>query len=151
MINSTIGLGGIFDPARSFGLTERRSDFGETLYTWGVGEGVYLELPLLGPSTGRDAVGRIADFALDPVGRMVMTVQERQALNKLRFAEIVGDRYTNGRAVDALLYESADSYTLLRSFYLQNRRFTLMGSDGQSALSPDLDPFDDPFAIPVSQ
>lgn len=150
LINTTVGLGGLFDPAKSFGLDERRSDFGETLYTWGVGEGVYIELPLLGPSTGRDAVGRLVDFSLDPIGQLTMTVPERQALNKLRFAEIVGDRFENGRAIDALLYDSADSYSQFRSFYLQNRRFTLMGPDGQSALSPDLDPFNDPFAVPVS-
>ena len=95
-------------------------------------------------------MGRLVDFSLDPIGQLTMTVPERQALNKLRFTEIVGDRYTNARAIDALLYDSADSYSQLRSFYLQNRRFTLMGPDGQSALSPDLDPFNDPFAVPVS-
>lgn len=150
MINSTIGVAGVFDPARSFGLEEKRSDFGETLYTWGVGEGVYIELPLLGPSTGRDTVGRIADFAMDPVGQIEMTVSARQTLNKLRIAKIVGDRHANERAIDALLYDSADSYSQLRSFYLQNRRYSLMGPDGDSVLSPDLDPFNDPFAEPVS-
>ncbi len=151
LVNLTVGVGGLFDPAQSFGLDERSTDFGETLYAWGVGEGPYVEMPLLGPATGRAAVGRITDFVLDPVGQIDFTVPERQALNKARFAEIVGDRHSSAGAIDSILYDSADSYSQLRSFYLQNRRFDLMGPESQFELSPDLDPFDDPFAIPVSR
>lgn len=150
LINTTIGLGGLFDPARSFGLDARRSDFGQTLYSWGVGEGAYFELPLLGPSTGRHTVGRIVDAALDPVGQVTKTVPERQARRTLQFVDRVGDRHSFHDNVDSILYDSVDSYSQARSVYLQSRRFFLMGAEGESALGPEVDPFDDPFAVPVS-
>ena len=67
LINTTIGIGGIFDPATSFGLLARDSDFGETLAVWGFGEGHYVELPLLGPSTKRDTIGRVVDLFTNPL------------------------------------------------------------------------------------
>ena len=67
VVNTTVGLGGIFDPASNLGLPERRSDFGETLHVWGDGEGSYVELPLLGPGTVRHTVGRLMDYAANPI------------------------------------------------------------------------------------
>ena len=68
IVNTTLGLGGIHDPAgQEFGLTEVDTDFGETLHVWGVPEGAYVELPVIGPSTQRDAVGRVVDLVIDPV------------------------------------------------------------------------------------
>ena len=62
LINSTFGIAGIFDPASAWGLDARTSDFGETLHVWGATEGHYVELPVLGPSTKRDAFGRLLDL-----------------------------------------------------------------------------------------
>ena len=62
--NSTLGLGGLFDPATSFGLERRGQDFGKTLGYWGMGSGPYLVLPILGPSSLRDAGGRAVDTAI---------------------------------------------------------------------------------------
>jgi phospholipid-binding lipoprotein MlaA len=62
--NSTLGLGGLFDPATSFGLERRDQDFGKTLGYWGMSSGPYLVLPILGPSSLRDAGGRAVDAAL---------------------------------------------------------------------------------------
>ena len=62
--NSTIGLGGLFDPATSLGLTRQREDFGQTLGYWGVGSGNYLVLPILGPSSVRDTGGYVVDSAI---------------------------------------------------------------------------------------
>jgi len=64
-VNTTIGLAGLFDPARKFGLYEHKEDFGQTLGRWGVGAGPYLVLPLLGPSNLRDATGVITDAAIE--------------------------------------------------------------------------------------
>ena len=63
-----IALAGIFDPSEKLGLRARGTDFGETLHRWGVAEGDYVEIIFLGPSTERDAIGKVADLLLDPVG-----------------------------------------------------------------------------------
>jgi phospholipid-binding lipoprotein MlaA len=65
IINSTVGLAGLFDPATKWGLYRRKEDFGQTLGKWGIGPGPYLVLPLLGPSNLRDATGLVADSALE--------------------------------------------------------------------------------------
>jgi phospholipid-binding lipoprotein MlaA len=61
LLNSTVGIGGLFDPASRLGYARENEDFGQTLGVWGIGDGPYLMLPLLGPSNLRDAVGRAAD------------------------------------------------------------------------------------------
>ena len=66
-INSTAGLGGLFDVAATFGIEGHREDFGQTLAVWGSGEGPYLMLPLLGPSNPRDVTGLVVDGFIDPV------------------------------------------------------------------------------------
>ena len=66
-INTTIGIGGFLDPATAAQVYGRSTDFGETLAVWGVTEGNYVELPLFGPSTDRDALGKVVDFAIDPL------------------------------------------------------------------------------------
>jgi phospholipid-binding lipoprotein MlaA len=138
-INSTIGIGGLFDPARAMGIDGRRTDFGETLHVWGAGEGAYVELPLLGPSTSRDAVGKVVDVALDPF-RLVLPRAEANAVTVIGGFSTLGDRYRFGNTIDSVLYESADSYAQSRLLYLQNRRFEL----GQAAAEDDfLDPYED--------
>lgn len=67
MVNSTVGLGGIFDPATSAGVPEHKEDFGQTLGAWGVPSGPYLMLPLFGPSNFRDALGTSVDRVFDPL------------------------------------------------------------------------------------
>ncbi len=69
LVNSTIGLLGLFDPASQMGLTRHDEDFGQTFGRWGIGEGWYLVLPILGPSTLRDTAGKFGDSAFDAVGR----------------------------------------------------------------------------------
>jgi phospholipid-binding lipoprotein MlaA len=63
VVNSTVGIGGLFDPATHWGLEDNNEDFGQTLGHWGVPPGPYLVLPIFGPSNPRDAVGRVADGA----------------------------------------------------------------------------------------
>ena len=66
-VNSTAGVAGIFDVASQLGLPPHKADFGQTLAVWGVGEGPFVELPLLGPSNARDTVGTAVDMALNPL------------------------------------------------------------------------------------
>jgi len=125
LINSTLGFGGIGDPAgNDFGLEEEETDFGETLYTWGFGEGRYVELPFVGPSTERHTVGRAVDLFTNPLGYVLDTPANLLSPTAQLFAK-VGDRYEYSSTIDALLYESEDSYAQARNLYLQNRRFQL--------------------------
>lgn len=153
MVNSTFGLGGLFDPATDMGLGNEPTDFGETLHVWGAGEGAYLELPLLGPSTTRDAIGRAGNTLLNPTRLLTTTPLQDQRLRQVGTANLLGDRARAAPLIDPVLYESADSYAQLRSSYLQARRFQL-GSVGTtdleaSGLDPFNDPFDDPFDDPI--
>lgn len=131
LVNTTIGLGGILDPATAFGTPEQSTDFGETLHVWGTGEGAYVELPLLGPSTSRDAAGTIVDALLDPLGYVIGTPEINFARGS-RAASGLNARYRFADTVDSVLYDSADSYAQSRLIYLQNRRFEL-GQEAPSA------------------
>jgi phospholipid-binding lipoprotein MlaA len=140
-INTTIGLGGIFDPATAMGAPAKPTDFGETLYIWGLGEGHYLELPVLGPSTSRDALGTVVDFALNPVSVFVKA-PESYALTAAKLADKVESRARHADIVDSILYDSADSYAQARLLYLQNRRYTL----GQTTSDANtIDVYEDPY------
>mgnify|MGYP001381370358 CR=1 FL=1 len=149
LVNTTIGLGGLLDPATDIGLDARTTDFGETLHVWGASEGAYVELPFLGPSTERDTAGAIVDLALNPL-RFALPDRELRAATALRFAARLNDRATFSTTIDSVLYESADSYAQARLLYLQYRRFKLGGPAGASAgddplSDPFFDPYDDPY------
>jgi phospholipid-binding lipoprotein MlaA len=140
LFNSTIGLAGVLDPASDIGITERDTDFGETLHVWGFNEGAYLELPVFGPSTERDAIGKVVDFALNPIGS-VLTYPEAEIAAAAGMGARLGDRYDHTELIDSVLYESADSYAQARILYLQNRRFELGYNE-----EPDYyDPYEDPY------
>ncbi|PIE10825.1 MAG: VacJ like lipoprotein [Rhodobacterales bacterium] len=142
IVNTTVGIGGLLDPADAIGLTEVDTDFGETLYVWGVPEGAYLELPVLGPSTERDLAGRVVDFVIDPLSHVGTDPQIRYG----RYAKI-GDKVLTrqqfGDTVDEVLHQSADSYAQARLMYLQHRRWELSrgGVDSQ-AVDPYVDSTD---------
>ncbi len=136
-LNTTIGFLGLANPASDFNLPEVNTDFGQTLAVWGVGEGAYVELPLYGPSTARDATGIVVDFFTNPIGY----ARNNPADNISIYAEIVrrmGNRGRYSDTVDSILYESADSYAQARLLYLQNRRFEL----GETAEISEIDPFE---------
>ena len=137
VINSTVGIGGLFDPATAVGVIGKSTDFGETLYRWGVGEGYYVELPLLGPSTDRDALGKVVDYALDPL-RFVLPPNSRISL-LAQLGSKLADRSKYSETLDSILYDSADSYAQARLLYLDNRRFNLGEVPAESS-------FEDPYA-----
>jgi phospholipid-binding lipoprotein MlaA len=140
-VNSTVGIGGLFDPASAMGVEPKPTDFGETLYVWGVDEGHYLELPVLGPSTARDAFGKVVDYAINPVSLLVKS-PESYALTAAKLADSVASRERHTDIVDSVLYDSADSYAQARLLYLQNRRYEL----GQKASDETaIDPYEDPY------
>ena len=118
VINTIIGIGGLFDVASTQGIPQYKEDFGQTLGYWGVGNGAYLMLPFFGPSTLRDTTGLIADtFTFDPVGY----VDDPKTRNIL-----IGTRFIDKRAEllpgSDLLDEAAlDPYSFMRDAYLQRR------------------------------
>lgn len=130
LVNSTLGLAGFLDPAgKDFALPEEDTDFGQTLASWGVGEGAYLELPLIGPSTERDAVGRVVDLVIDPMHHWLNRDEYLIGMGA-RAASKAGERGRFGGSVDSILHESADSYAQMRLIWLQHRRYEL-GEEGE--------------------
>ena len=118
LTNTTIGIGGIFDVASNFGLEKHNEDFGQTLGYWGIGDGPFLMLPLLGPSNVRDTVGLAAYYYLDPVWNL-SHVPTRNTLGVIR----VVDRRARLLDAEKVLDEAAlDPYTFLRDAYIQQRR-----------------------------
>lgn len=149
IFNSTFGLAGLIDIASDLGVKEAETDFGETLHVWGAPEGAYVELPLLGPSTERDAVGKVVDMFTNPLSN-TLPDPEKYYGTAARVMSRLGDRGRYSDTIDSILYESADSYAQSRIIYLQNRRFEL-GADGDAAYSDPYvtgttDPYENPYA-----
>jgi phospholipid-binding lipoprotein MlaA len=117
-INSTIGVLGLFDVASEAGIEKHDEDFGQTLGWWGMGDGPFIMLPFFGPSTGRDAVGRLADYFTDPVGY----VDPTRARNQLWGTRLVNRRSELLDASTVLQTAALDPYEFVRDAYLQRRR-----------------------------
>ena len=116
LINSTIGIGGLIDVASTQDLQKGEGDFGQTLGVWGMGPGFYVVLPLLGPSTARDTVGRAARVASDP--RTYMADAWSYSLTGLEFVQIKAENVDNANLIDS---SSLDKYAFTRNLYLQRR------------------------------
>lgn len=115
LVNSTVGIVGIMDVATPLGLPRNNEDFGQTLGRWGVGEGWYLMLPLLGPSSNRDLIGRGGDYFTNPT-----TYADTYPGLAVTATDAVDSR---ARLLDAdrLLDEQIDPYVFIRTVYLEHR------------------------------
>lgn len=144
-INSTLGVGGLGDPAADqFGIAKHSEDFGQTLAVWGVGEGPFLMLPLLGPSNPRDAVGFAVDsFVLDPFAWWVRVRNDDRALySYVRLGLTALDaRSANFEGIEDVERNSLDPYAALRSLYRQFRAKEI--NQGRAAADFDVPDFDD--------
>ena len=138
LLNSTLGIFGLFDPATSFGLEDRETGFGDTLAIWGTPEGAYVELPLFGPSTERDAVGQFVDVLTNPISSVLGDNGDEIAATT-SLPSVLNSRYEFADTVDGILYDSADSYAQMRLFYLESRRFQL---SGQTSAANAFDPYE---------
>lgn len=116
--NTTFGLLGIHDWASDMGLEKHNEDFGQTLAHWGVGDGMYLVLPLLGPSTLRDTAALPVDWAADPVTQHT-PVKERNAMSATRLVARRADLLAASRTLEEA---ALDRYVFLRESFLQRRR-----------------------------
>ncbi|MCL2345956.1 MAG: VacJ family lipoprotein [Desulfobulbus sp.] len=118
LINSTVGIFGLFDVASELGLEHHEEDFGQTLAVWGVGDGGFLFLPILGPRTVRDAAAWGVDYAADPV-RIVDPVWVSNSATVLRFVDMRASLLPADRIIDEAAF---DRYSYIRDAYLQRRR-----------------------------
>jgi len=130
VINSTIGIGGLFDVASSMGIQKVRGDFGQTLGVWGFPAGPYLVLPLMGPSNTRETVGRVGRYYTDP--RNLLDDEWRYSLMALEYIQARAD----GEYAEAILdVSSFDKYVFVRNLYMQRRaslvRESLEAGEGQ--------------------
>ena len=125
VLNSTVGIGGLFDPATKLGLPEHDEDFGQTLAVWGVDDGGYLMIPLYGPSSTRDGFGLVVDLIADPITWM-MRWQNVSYLSWPRLGTRALDKYTRNKdLLNDVQKNSVDGYAALRSYYRQNREFEI--------------------------
>ena len=137
VVNSTVGVLGLFDVAAKIGLPPRGADFGQTFGRWGAGPGAYIYVPLMGPLNVRDGVGRALDIATDPVSLFVGGFDTD--FGKARTAVTVVDlRATTDSAYEALK-DAADPYVTTRSAYAQYREAFVREATGETEALPDFD------------
>lgn len=142
LVNSTIGILGIFDVARHIGMPKHDEDIGQVLATWGFGSGPYLVLPLLGPSTVRDASGfAIEVYPLGDVDPKSQVLENTEVYYSTVFAEYLDIR---ADLIPAEGIISGDRYSFIRSLYLQRREFLINDGQVQDDFD-DFDEFDDEF------
>ena len=142
LINSIFGIGGIFDPATRLGLERKDTNFGETLEKYGFGPGFYVVLPILGPSTFRDAIGIGVDQIIDPLNFASKNLQNNWLQPTKTSIRGVDFRERNLNTIDSLKETSLDYYATLRSLYLQRRK-NIANSDKYDIPSLDLDDDED--------
>lgn len=124
-LNTTAGIGGLFDVASRSRIKQQSGDFGQTLYVWGVPSGPYLVLPLFGPSNPRDAVGMALDSYIDPLTFLANTKGMQEAEIPRLVVAGIDERAQNLDVLDDLRKNSLDFYARLRSLAQQHRRAVL--------------------------
>ena len=134
VVNTTMGLGGVLDPATNMRLTRYSEDFGQTLGYWGMPAGPYLVLPLVGPSTLRDT----AALPVDWYGRPLNYVSEASVRNTLSVVQFVDMRARLLGATDMMEQSALDPYSFQRDVFLQLRRNQVY--DGNPPPEPDPEP-----------
>ena len=129
IVNTSVGVLGIFNPAEKLGFNSHKEDVCQTLGTYGIGTGCYFVLPILGPTTVRDSIGLLADTFIDPFA--IMTIREHEILstsgNALDYYSVKGATAINFRAENDLNFtslekNSIDLYSSMKSVYLQKRK-----------------------------
>ena len=149
-VNTTVGILGVFDPASKMGLTKKsREDFGQTLGVWGADTGCYFVLPVLGPTTARDAVGMVGNVFIDPVYQVTHNTETDMVVGNDNLQEhnyyiykgtdAVDFRSKNIESIDSLQNNSIDFYASVKSLYLQNRAQKISNSPISNKKQDDSD------------
>ena len=135
VVNSTIGILGLFDPAERMGLNDyEKEDWGQTLGSWGVGEGCYIVLPLLGPSTLRDATASLINYSGGNAWYNITVDEDTHYVSDFDYYASRGltgvdFRAKNIESFDNLEKNSIDFYASVKSLYLQDRKKRISNSD----------------------
>lgn len=138
LVNSTIGLGGLIDVSSGLGMETYREDFGQTFAVWGVSDGPFVVVPLMGPRTLRDAFAIPFDSAADPM----FWIDHDQTRWAFKLGDLINTRVSLF-AAESLIEDSYDRYLAIRESYLQNREFLIY--DGDPPEDEDFyDDFEDP-------
>jgi phospholipid-binding lipoprotein MlaA len=138
-INSTIGIGGLFDIAKELGHPYHDEDFGQTLAVWGVDEGPYFYFPLMGPSTARDFTGFVVDRGLDPLTYVNWGDDDLEYVPIARTVlNVIDLRSRNIETLDDIERSSVDYYASIRSLYRQSRADSIRNGAPSQEL-PDFD------------
>ena len=124
IVNSAFGVGGLFDVATQMGMETYREDFGQTLAVWGVPDGPYVVIPILGPRNLRDATMIPLNFAADPLLYLDHD-RTRRTIYFVRAVDLRAELFT----AEALIEDSFDRYLAIRESYLQNRQFLVYDGD----------------------
>lgn len=128
LINTSVGVLGIFNPAEKLGLKAHKEDVGQTLGSYGFGPGCYFVLPILGPTTARDSLGMLADTFVDPFAHV--TIREKELFGSsgnsldyysVKTTSVIDFRADNDANFKSLEKNSIDLYSSLKSIYLQDR------------------------------
>lgn len=137
IVNSTVGVLGLFDVASHMHLPPHDADFGQTLGKWGAGPGAYLYVPLMGPLNARDAAGRIVDVVTDPVSLLVGGFSTD--FGKARTGVTIVDLRARTDPAFEALKDAADPYVTTRSAYTQYRDAVVREATGKAEELPDFD------------
>lgn len=142
-VNTTVGVGGLFDVAATGGIKDEPEDFGQTLGVWGVGHGPYMVLPLLGPSSVRDGTGMLVDSFADPV-RLYLFNTGRESVHYVRVGLSALDKREELLDVmEDLEKNSFDYYAAMRSAYIQRREALVNDQDPETTAAPAIPDYDD--------
>ena len=145
IVNSTVGIVGVFDPASSIGLNAyEKEDFGQTLGKWGAGEGCYIVLPVLGPTTARDALGSLGNYLGGDAWYNVTVRNDTHYFSDFDYyaakgAEGIDFRAKNFDDINNLEENSIDFYASVKSLYLQDRRKKILNASGITQTQNDSD------------
>ena len=145
IVNSTVGIIGIFDPASAVGLNSyEKEDYGQTLGSWGVGEGCYVVLPVLGPSTARDAIGSLGNYLGGDAWYNVTVRNDTRYFSDFDYYASKGAGGVDFRAknfddINNLEENSIDFYASVKSLYLQDRRKRILNATGATQTQDDSD------------
>lgn len=137
VINSTVGIFGLFDVATWIGIEEHKEDLGQTLAVWGVGSGPYVVIPFLGPSTLRDSLSIYPNYQLNPLEHAPLTEEETYGVLAL---DLVHRRES---LLDKESLVSGDKYVFYRDAYLQNREYEIKDGVVEDSFDAGFDDFED--------
>lgn len=143
IINTTLGVGGLVDVAKNAGMTYEPEDFGQTLGKWGVGHGAYFVLPVMGPSSLRDATGLAVDSFIDPVRIYLFNIHEEGWYYGRAVLAGLDNREELLDALDDLRRNSFDYYAAIRSAYYQQRAALVNDQNPTTTVMPAIPDYSD--------